>query len=103
MEDETRELLVWGDALFKIKVPADAQITFGPFSPPRRDGYARHGDLTGTLRIYLGNKQRMIGLFTNVRHFRDITLGYEVIEGESEFADRTWIQPDMEFVEAEVG
>jgi hypothetical protein len=32
-----KELLVFGERTFKIKVPDDAAITFGPWSPPRKD------------------------------------------------------------------
>src|SRR5215467_13081559 len=59
-EQAMKQLLVFGEKTFKIEVPDDAKITFGPFSPPTRDGYARPERAVGTLRIYKGSKENVV-------------------------------------------
>ena len=79
MPEETRELLVFAEKTFKISVPLDAKITFGPFSPPTaggRDNWMQSGRAAGTLRIYKGTKDNIIAVFTDVRGFRDLSLDY---------------------------
>jgi len=71
-----KQLLVFGEKTFKIEVPDDAKITFGPFSPPTRDGYARPERAVGTLRIYKGSKENVVAVFAGVVGFRDLSLGY---------------------------
>lgn len=76
-----RELLVFGERTFKIEIPEDAKITFGPFSPPPKGGYgdsfaAGPGRAVGTLRIYRGSKDNIVACFAGVRGFRDLSLGY---------------------------
>jgi hypothetical protein len=74
-----RELLVFGDRTFKIEIPDDAKITFGPFSPPTaagRDSWMQSGKATGTLRIYKGTKDNIVACFAGVTGFRDLSLGY---------------------------
>lgn len=76
-----RELLVFGDTTFKIEIPDDAKITFGPFSPPPKGGYGNSfadspGRAVGTLRIYKGTKDNIVACFAGVRGFRDLSLGY---------------------------
>ena len=114
MSDETRELLVFGPKTFRIKIPADAKITFGPFSPPTsagKDNWMASGRAVGTLRIYKGSKENIIGVFTDVQGFRDLSLDYmeEVVreEGatiwksdehgymreEKTEATKTWVEP----------
>lgn len=75
----SRVLLVEGDKTFRITIPDDAKITFAPFSPPKRNGYARTpNELTGTLRIYQGTKDNIIAMFTDVASFRELTaVSYE--------------------------
>lgn len=82
----SRTLLVLGEKNFKLTVPDDARITFGPFSPPTgsstKPNYGVDNDrLKGTLRIYQGKTkttENIIGVFTNVRGFRDLSvLDYE--------------------------
>lgn len=78
-----RQLLVFGYKTFKISVPDDAKITFGPWSPPRKN---KAGDFTfsdtdkrGTLRIYSGKTEKtgnLLAVFSGVDAFRDLTLGY---------------------------
>ena len=60
-------------------MPDDAKITFGPWSPPSKEG--RHGydnpeGRRGTLRIYVGSKENIVGVFAGVMGFRDLSLGY---------------------------
>ena len=72
-----RELLVFGDSTFRIEVPDDAKITFGPWSPPRgREGFGSPEARTGTLRIYRGTKENIVACFAGVRGFRDLSLSY---------------------------
>lgn len=81
-----RELLVVGEKTFKIRIPDDAKITFGPWSPPQKSSgmYDREGAKTGTLRIYQGNKENIVGCFSGVKSFRDLSMGYaeEVVREE---------------------
>lgn len=79
MEDEkTRTLLVYGRTEFRITIPADAKITFGPFAPPTRGGYEMaQGRAAGTLRIYDKSKERCIACFSPVSGFRDLAMNYE--------------------------
>jgi len=74
-EEGTRTLLVQSNPNFKITIPADAKVTFAPFSPPSRNdrGYSNSFNPVGTLRIYKGSKENVIGVFTGVEGFRDIT------------------------------
>jgi hypothetical protein len=75
-----RQLLVFGEKTFKIEVPDDAKITFGPWSPPTRQSEAfdrPRGNATGTLRIYRGSKENIVALFAGVTGFRDLDLDYQ--------------------------
>jgi hypothetical protein len=50
-----RTLLVFGVKTFKITIPTDAKITFGPFSPPTKNsGVYNEERAKGTLRVYRG-------------------------------------------------
>ena len=77
-----RQLLVFGEKTFKITVPDDAKITFGPWSPPRtnKNGYEMNDNSArrGTLRIYTGSEKtgNVLAVFSGVLGFRDLTLGY---------------------------
>jgi hypothetical protein len=75
-----RELLVFGDKTFKIEIPDDAKVTFGPWSPPTRGqdsvGWHNSGRSAGTLRIYQGSKENIVALFAGVTGFRDLSLSY---------------------------
>lgn len=65
------------DKDFRIEVPDDATMTFGPFSPPTKAGGYDREALRGTLRVYSGAKavaNKIIGVFTDVTSFRDISL-----------------------------
>lgn len=73
-----RTLLVMGDKTFKIVIPDDAKITFGPWSPPKKGGNAfeeRNTHAGGTLRIY-DNDKNVIALFCQVTSYRDLSLQY---------------------------
>lgn len=74
-----KTLLVFGDKNFKIEVSDEAKITFAPFSPPSKNGQygGYNNDRAGTLRIYLGTKDNIIGVFAGVRGFRDLSLNYQ--------------------------
>lgn len=77
--EDKRQLLVFGEKTFKIEIPADAKITFGPFSPPsggHRDNWMASGKAEGTLRIYGKTKEHIIAVFAGVRGFRDLSLNY---------------------------
>lgn len=73
-----RTVLVFqGDKKFKLTLQDEDLITFGPWSPPTEKGW--HGDgskASGTLRIYRGKKDNIIGIFSGVTSFRDEALNY---------------------------
>jgi|SRR5579871_419375 len=71
-----RTLLVQGEKVFKIEIPDDAKVTFGPWSPPNKNGQYGDYKAVGTLRIYRGTKDNIIACFSGVGGFRDITMGY---------------------------
>lgn len=63
---------------FRIQVPDDAKVTFGPWSPPTMSKYGGESrSMAGTLRIYQGSKENIIGCFTDVKGFRENGLAYE--------------------------
>ena len=72
----TREILVDGAKTFKIQVPDDAKITFGPWSPPSvKQTAVSQSQLTGTLRIYKGTS--VIAVFSGVTGYRDLSMEYQ--------------------------
>jgi hypothetical protein len=75
---ESKQLLVFGEKTFKITIPADAKVTFGPWSPPTKgNDYGGNRDsLKGTLRIYRGTKDNIIACFAGVSGFRDLSMEY---------------------------
>lgn len=75
---ETKQLLVFGEKTFKITIPADAKVTFGPWSPPTKsNGFSGDREsLKGTLRVYKGNKDNIIACFAGVTGFRDLSMQY---------------------------
>lgn len=111
-----RQLLINGEKTFKITIPDDAKVTFGPFSPPNKleAGYANSYKAKGTLRIYQGTKENIIACFSGVESFRDLSMGYaeEVAreEGATIWKDdevgyvreskvqrsREWIEPERQ-------
>lgn len=72
----SRQILVFGKTEFRITIPDDARLTFGPWSPPT-DKTRNYGEaaLKGTLRIYAdkGDKN-VIGVFSGVTGYRDLSL-----------------------------
>lgn len=74
----TREILVAaGQRRFKLTIPEDAVVSFGPWSPPR-EGQRDYSEKMGTLRIYADKgKSDILGCFSGVTSFRDTSrLGY---------------------------
>ena len=76
----SKQLLVFGYKTFKITVPDDAKITFGPWSPPSGEGKYSMSDkaLSGTLRIYENHKagSSILAVFSGVSGYRDLSMGY---------------------------
>lgn len=75
-----KTILVQGDKKFKIEVPDDVKITFGPWSPGKKDKsgpYEVSNNVSngGTLRVYdaTGN---ILCCFAHVTSFRDLSLNY---------------------------
>lgn len=76
-----RELLVFGNKTFKITVPDGAKVTFGPWSPPTKEQRYNTSpeSLSGTLRVYDPKgraTENILAVFSGVRGFRDLSLGY---------------------------
>ena len=76
MTTKIKQLLVFGEKPFKVTIPADAKITFGPWSPPTKGFDGNRESLKGTLRIYQGTKDNIIGCFSGVTGFRDLSMDY---------------------------
>jgi hypothetical protein len=76
----SKQILVFGHKTFKVTVPYGASITFGPWSPPSEAARYAPGEkaMSGTLRIYEGAKSttNILAVFSGVRGFRDLSLGY---------------------------
>ena len=79
-----RVLLVEGKKVFRVTIPEDAKVTFGPWSPPTGEAKYNASDraLTGTLRVYQGGKTKttesILAVFSDVRSFRDLSaIEYE--------------------------
>jgi hypothetical protein len=79
----SRVLQVEGDRkTFRITIPDDAKVTFGPFSPPVGDEAKGYGlqpqKAKGTLRIYQGGKTKatesVLAVFVGVASFRDLSV-----------------------------
>ena len=80
-----KTLLVLAEKNFKITIPEDSKITFGPWSPPSKKGeYRPEGERVGTLRIYRKTKDNIVACFAGVTGFRDLSLAYaeEVVREE---------------------
>ena len=89
--DLVRTLVIeGGTGTFRVKVPEDAKITFGPFSPPNPNARRGYGDggysPIGTLRIYVGSEKNIIGCFTHVYSFYEEGMEIEklVVEESGE-------------------
>lgn len=78
--NQMKTILVHADKKFKITVPDDVKITFGPWSPGKKDksgafDVGNNISNGGTLRVYdaTGN---ILCCFAHVTSFRDISLDY---------------------------
>lgn len=71
-----RVLLVQAETNFKITIPDDAKVTFGPFSPPTKGLPYNEDRARGTLRVYQGSRDNIIACFTGVCGFRELSLDY---------------------------
>lgn len=85
-----RQLLVFGINTFRLTIPNDARITFGPWSPPTKHNNDRYDNESkkGTLRIYQGTEKtgNVLAVFAGVNGFRDLTLGYAELVTKEEGA-----------------
>lgn len=87
MPQGKRTLYLKGDKEMMIDIPVDAEVTFGPWSPPGKKGEWNQESKRGTLRIYHGSKKNIIGCFTNVNEFRDIShVNYKEVVAREEGA-----------------
>lgn len=87
-----RQILVErGSKLFRITVPDNAKLTFGPWSPGKKEESYGDREKVGTLRIYQESKENIIACFGQVTSFRDLSMGYAeqvaVEEGASIWKD----------------
>lgn len=85
----SRTIEVNGEKKFRIEIPDDAELTFGPWSPPTKEdrGFRNEEQRRGTLRVYNAGKKQIIGVFAGVTAFRDLSvIGYaeEVVRLEGE-------------------
>jgi len=72
----SRTILVHGDEKFQIEIPDDAELTFGPWSPPTKAedrGFRSDEQRRGTLRVYSATKKQILAVFAGVTSFRDIS------------------------------
>jgi hypothetical protein len=74
-----KTILVQAEKKFKITVPDDSKITFGPWSPGKKDkgtGFEISNNSNGgTLRVY-DAKGNVLCCFAHVSSFRDTSLDY---------------------------
>lgn len=75
-----KTILVVGDKTFKIAVPDDSILTFGPWSPGKKDkttafDVGNNISNGGTLRVY-DAKKNILACFAHVTSFRDLSLEY---------------------------
>lgn len=75
----SRTILVEGKKVFRVTIPDDARLTFGPWSPPTGEAKAygiNEKALSGTLRVYSkGTKatENILAVFSGVTGFRDLS------------------------------
>lgn len=72
-----RVLLVEGKKTFRITIPDEAKITFGPWSPgSKNDAYS---EAKGTLRVYetKNANANILGVWSGVTGFREEEIEYE--------------------------
>lgn len=78
----SRVLLVEGRKTFRITVPDEAKLTFGPWSPPseaKNRTYDNDKSLNGTLRVYETAKTgaSILAVFSGVTSYRELSLEYD--------------------------
>lgn len=73
----SKTLIVEGKTTFKITLPDEAKITFGPWSPGATKN--DYGQSTGTLRVYENAKTgaNILGVWSGVTSFRTETIEYD--------------------------
>ena len=77
----SRTLLVQAQKNFKVTIPDNAKVTFGPWSPPS-DKTTRYDNsdkaLAGTLRVYENHTTgaSVLAVFSGVTGYRDLALDY---------------------------
>lgn len=75
-----KTILVQAEKKFKISVPDDSVITFGPWSPSKKENPSNYmvnanALAGGTLRVYDSSKN-ILCCFSNVTSFRDLSIDY---------------------------
>lgn len=78
----SRKLLVVADKTFRITIPDEAKITFGPWSPGKgEDKFDTYGvkKNNGTLRVYENHSSGagVLAVFSGVVSYRDTAIEYE--------------------------
>ena len=77
----SRTILVDGNKIFRITIPDEAKVTFGPWSPPSdKTNYDRsEAARSGTLRVYADKSASasILGVWSGVKSFREEGLEYE--------------------------
>jgi hypothetical protein len=99
----SRKLIVFGQKTFRITIPDDSKVTFGPWSPPDAGAkYATDKALIGTLRVYKGTKttENILCVFSGVTGFREDTLNYEELVTKEEGA-LIWKSDEKGFIREE--
>jgi len=75
-----KTIIVFGEKTFKISVPDESRVSFGPWSPPTGEGryQASERALSGTLRVYEGRSKEssILAVFSGVSGFRDTSLDF---------------------------
>lgn len=79
-----RQLLVFGTKEFRITIPDEAKVAFGPWSPPTERSRDFGDRTTGTLRVYASHKPGADCIFvqSGVTGYRD-TSAIEYLEKTS--------------------
>lgn len=74
-----KTILVQGEKKFKITVPDDSVVTYGPWAPGKKDNQSHFAMANqaygGTLRVY-DLKKNILCCFANVTSFRDMSIDY---------------------------
>lgn len=75
----SRKLLVEGKKTFRITIPDEAKVTFGPWSPGEKKNYDQSTESKGTLRVYADKavNSTILGVWSGVTSFREESLDFE--------------------------